>query len=221
MSELIDLSEVTLVCFNGVNPEMGVKALRYSMKDIRFAKAILFTDRRPANLGEDIELVLLPKIDFTTSCIFSLKGFLPFVNTKFCLSIHDDGFVINPHLWDSQFLNYDYIGAPWVVGHKHRVGNGGFCLKSRRFMEICQEIPWQGEHDDALTCMTYHDYFIAKECTFAPVEVAMKFALESKIPECEYNLDNCFGFHGKGEGDHFGGEGQQFKDKIKLLDNVN
>jgi len=216
---MLDLTDITLVCFNGVNPEMGIKALQYSMRGIKFAKAILFTDRMPSNADSSIEVVLLSKIDFATSCIFSLKGFLPFVKTKFCLSIHDDGFVINPHLWESSFYDYDYIGAPWVVGHKHRVGNGGFCLKSKRFMELCQEIPWHGEHDDALTCMTYHDFFVSNGCKFAPVEIAMKFALESKIPECEYNLDNCFGFHGKGDGDHFGGEGQQFKDRIKLLDN--
>jgi hypothetical protein len=49
----------------------------------------------------------------------------------------------------------------------------------------------------------------------------MRFSLESKLEGYEYNLDNCFGFHGRGEVyDVFKGEGQQFKDKIKLLDEI-
>ena len=51
----------------------------------------------------------------------------------------------------------------------------------------------------------------------------MKFSLESKIPECEYNLNNCFGFHGRGYPknvcDH-DGEYMQFQDKQKLLETI-
>jgi hypothetical protein len=51
----------------------------------------------------------------------------------------------------------------------------------------------------------------------------MKFSLESKIPECDFNLDNCFGFHGRGDPrnscDHDGFY-QQFQDKIKLLETL-
>ena len=50
------------------------------------------------------------------------------------LTIHDDGFVINPEKWDPFWLEFDYIGAsvstlrtplldPW--GNHVRVGNGG------------------------------------------------------------------------------------------------
>ena len=218
----INLTNITLICVNCVDPSAGVKALLYSMRGIQFAKSILFSDTKPNNITPDIEFVEIEKLTHDTSSIFSMKGIYPYIKTDFCLSIHDDGFVINPHLWDNEFLKYDYIGAPWVNGHIYRVGNGGFCLKSKRFIELCQQIPWSpGQHDDVLVCQVYKDFFVQHGCKYAPVEVAMKFSLESKISECEYNLDNCFGFHGRGEVQYvFQDGGQQFKDRIALLSQV-
>ena len=80
-----------------------------------------------------------------------------------------------------------------------------------------------GKHDDWELTNFYYDYFVNNGCKYAPVEVAMKFSLESKIPECEYNLNNCFGFHGRGDPkntcDH-DGEFQQFQDKQNLLESI-
>ena len=50
----------------------------------------------------------------------------------------------------------------------------------------------------------------------------MKFSLEEQIPECEFNLNNTFGFHGRGvpEMDPSRGHYQQFLDRIKLLETI-
>jgi hypothetical protein len=40
------------------------------------------------------------------------------------------------------------------------------------------------------------DYFLKNGCKYAPVELAAKFSLEYPIKEVEYDIDNCFGFHG-------------------------
>lgn len=218
----IDLPNVTISCVNCVEPHLGVKALRYSMQKINFYEAILFSDTKPTNLTPDIKFVKIKKLDHDYSSLFTLKGLFYAVKTDYSLSIHDDGFIINPHLWDPDFLNYDYIGAPWPDIYTHRVGNGGFCLKSKKLIELCQQIPWHpGDHDDNLVCLRYRDFLEKNGCKFAPLEVAYKFSLESKIPECKYDLNNCFGFHGKGIVESvFQGEGQQFKDKIKLLDTI-
>lgn len=216
-----NLTNISLVCMNCLDPELAIRAMRYSSKSINFGEMILFAHKRPTNLVPEIQYIQIPKIDHLGSCFFHLKIFYKYIKKDFCLSIHDDGFVINPHLWQDDFLNYDYIGAPWPDIYQHRVGNGGFCLKSRKFMELCQPLQWAGHHDDALTCIDNRDYFIKNGCKFAPLEIAMRFSLESKIPECEYNLNNCFGFHGKGVVyDVFKGEGQQFKDRIALLSEI-
>ena len=54
----------------------------------------------------------------------------------------------------SDFLKWDYIGAPWPLsyeafvdpfGRHIRVGNGGFSLRSRKFLEVPTkvEVPWE------------------------------------------------------------------------------
>ena len=65
-----------------------------------------------------------------------------------------------------------------------------------------------------------YDYFVSSGCKYAPVEIAMKFSLESVIPECEMNLDNCFGFHGKGDSWVFKDKGHLFIEKMNLLNNM-
>lgn len=219
---MLELNDVTLMCLNGVNPTLGAKALIYSMKSIKFNKSILFSHSAPDPLTDvlfkEIEYIPIKKLTHLGTSWFMLTQIQQYINTKFCLSIHDDGFVINPNLWKKEFLDYDYIGAPWVSGH---VGNGGFALRSRLFMDICKTLPWQGEHDDWHACVTHRDYFISKGCKFAPLDLAVTFSLEGIIPGYKYDLNECFGFHGRGEVEYlFKDKGQQFKDKISLLDQI-
>ena len=88
-------------------------------------------------------------------------------------------------------------------------------------MKLCQEIPWHGEHDDWHACVTHREYFISNGCKYAPLDVAVTLSLEGMIPGYDYNLDNCFGFHGRGEVEYlFKDKGQQFKDKISLLNEI-
>ena len=78
-----------------------------------------------------------------------------YIDSDFVLIIQDDGHIVNPHLWDNEFLNYDYIGAPWPNNKKwknrfskydekvssniirnfnlNNIGNGGFSLRSKNF----------------------------------------------------------------------------------------
>lgn len=219
---MITLSNVTLICIDGINPNIGVKALIYSMKDITFAQSYILSHIKPDNIPANITFKEIPKLSHHTYSEFVLHNLYKFVNTDFCLLINDDGFVINPHLWKDEFLQYDYIGAPWRSHYPNaRVGNGGFSLRSKKFINLCRNIEWKGEHEDAACCIFNKDYMIQNGCKYAPLELAMVFSLESKIPECEHNLNKSFGFHGKGEVyDVFEDTGQQFKDRIALLQTV-
>ena len=50
---------------------------------------------------------------------------------------------------------------------------------------------------------------------------SMRFSLEEEIPECPFDLNTCFGFHGKGTSTLRSNEhNQQLLDRIKLLDTV-
>ena len=220
----LQLRNITLLSYNCVDPIQSVKALLYSSKDIDFAEMVLVSNHKPGNLPSNIRFVETSLTTHRDYCIFVYTELPLIVSTDFTLSIHDDGFVINPHHWDDNFLQYDYIGAPWKYeGQRNRVGNGGFVLKSNKFIQLTKHLKYLGKHDDGELTNDYYDFFVLNGCKYAPLEVAMKFSLESKIPECEYNLDNCFGFHGRGNPKAVSvhdGYYQQFQDKQKLLETI-
>lgn len=218
------LKNITLYSLNCVKPIESVKALLYSSKDIEFGEMILISNQKPDNLPNNIKFVETSIKTHIETSAFVYHTLPDLIKTDYCLGIHDDGFIINPHLWDDAFLQYDYIGAPWKnYGQRNRVGNGGFILKSNKFIQLTKNLRYLGTHEDGELTNAYYDYFVRNGCKYAPVEVAMRFSLESRIPECEYNLDNCFGFHGRGDPKTVtvhDGFYQQFQDKCKLLDTI-
>jgi Protein of unknown function (DUF5672) len=222
---MLELLNVDLVSVNCVRPEESIKALLYSSQKIRFKSIKLLAHYKPSNLPDHIEFHLIPPMTHADSSPFAMFELHKYIDAEFMLSIHDDGFVINPHLWDPEFLQYDYIGAPWPVcewSTVNRVGNGGFVMISKKFLDLQKTLrcfyPY-GRNNDVFVTNDMYNFFTSNGCKYAPLEVAMRFSLESKIPECEYNLDNTFGFHGRGIGAHFADQGQQFKDRINYSAN--
>ena len=73
------------------------------------------------------------------------------IKTQFALVVQHDGFVLNANNWDNNFLNYDYIGAPWLTEATQRpdsrVGNGGFSLRSKKLLDVCTGINASGGDD--------------------------------------------------------------------------
>jgi hypothetical protein len=125
-----------------------------------------------------------------------------FVETDFVLVVQDDGFVTSPHLWNDEFLNYDYIGAPWPlyfnwVNPNKRVGNGGFCLRSKKFLEESTKLNYTGGNEDYQLCYVFDEILKNKGIKFAPVELASKFSLEMNT-ELNDDINKVFGFHGTG-----------------------
>jgi len=86
----------------------------------------------------------------------------------------------------TDYLQYDYIGAPWDLnagaGTKEAlVGNGGFSLRSRiKTIQLLQMVEWN-ENDDKLPedlwfAINFQRYLNA---SIAPLDVAKTFAVES------------------------------------------
>jgi hypothetical protein len=153
--------------------------------------------------------------DYNHYVIYNLHNH---VETTHCLLVQPDGFVLFPDKWDNNWLDYDYIGAPWAYvedayidpfGNHHRVGNGGFSLRSKKFLEVPTkvEVPWETNnsdfywmpegvvnyHEDGNVCVHNRHIFIGQGCKYAPVEVAVRFSQETRVPECEGVIS--FGFH--------------------------
>jgi hypothetical protein len=173
-------SNIELISVNCVQPELSVKALLYSSKDIIFKKLKLFSHYKPNNLPPHIEFIQIEKQTHSSMNYFSMHELPKYIEEDYMLSIHDDGFIINPHLWTDEFLNYDYVGAPWPNEATwcpvNRVGNGGFVLKSKKFMHLETHLPYTNENNDVHITNTQYEYFTKNGCTYAPVEIAMKFS---------------------------------------------
>jgi hypothetical protein len=112
-----------------------------------------------------------------------------------------DGYPLNPHLWTDEFLQYDYIGAPWPTHHVStsmggkQVGNGGFSLRSRKLYDALLKHPISMANEDLHICCTLRADLEAAGIKFAPLEVARRFAIEIPLDE-NHKLTNTFGFHG-------------------------
>ena len=120
------------------------------------------------------------------------------------LSIECDGFPVNPHHWTDDFLSWDYIGAPWPanwvrIEDGSRVGNGGCALRSRAYIEAIRDVPRpQKLPGDVYWCQhpPVLDALVRAGCKFAPLDVAMRWALEERIPEFpQWDHADSFGFH--------------------------
>jgi glycosyltransferase involved in cell wall biosynthesis len=129
---------------------------------------------------------------------FIIKQIYKWVDTTHMLIFQHDGFINNWQAWDNDWLQYDYIGAPWHYNDGMAVGNGGFSLRSKRLMEIvAHDLNINILHpEDHHICRTYRKYLEKTyDIKFAPVEIAEKFAFEGYRQPSKF-LKDQFGVHG-------------------------
>jgi len=128
------LPDVTLVCVDTINYGKAIDAIRKSLEHITPARTILFTD---IDLDDKFDVVKIPTIKSKDEYSeFIIKNLSKYITTSHVLVIQADGYVINGDAWNDEFLQYDYIGAPWLYLDGRNVGNGGFSLRSRRLQDI-------------------------------------------------------------------------------------
>tara|TARA_R100000808_G_scaffold5537_1_gene16794 strand:- start:13813 stop:14580 length:768 start_codon:yes stop_codon:yes gene_type:complete len=142
------------------------------------------------------------------------------IETNHVLIVQDHAFIINPQAWREEFLDYDYIGAPWPLSEttyitpfneRARVGNGGFSLRSQKLLTVPNYTPipfhvserrdfyqmfgQTNTNEDGNICVHNKHLFEKAGCKFAPIEVARYFSYENPVPENSGILP--FGFHKK------------------------
>lgn len=210
---MLDLPNVQLLIACCTNAEQGIRALRHSMSGINFGSVTILSPYKPSNIIDRIDWIQIDPQNPTSMNSFALKEMPKHYNLDYVLSIHDDGFVLNPHNWTDEFLNYDFIGAPWPPLHwnqTNRVGNMGFFLKSKNFSKMELGIDFICGANDWLVTNYYYHKFVSQGIKYAPLEVASRFSLELPIPEIPHDLSKTFGFHGKYT--------DEAREKCKLLD---
>jgi hypothetical protein len=200
-SGIIDLSNVTLWSSFEYGNDRDylsriVRVLRYMNRFCKFKKTVLMSHLDP---GPDFEYEWIKVIPVEKDRISAFlnqvaPGYL--LDEEFTLSVHEDGFMLCPGMWDKAFLEYDYIGAPWLP-LPGTVGNGGFCLESRKMNEAKFALPPDTSVPmipaDQYVCITHRKELEAQGLKFAPVSVAGRFSVDLLN-----RARASFGFHGKG-----------------------
>jgi len=204
-----------------------LKALSYCNDFFSFNNTILFSNEKLESEFKQINISPLNSIKEYNNFILSLNEY---IESDFVLIIQDDGHIVNPTIWSDKFLEYDYIGAPWPNSKKwkkrfkkkynkkiadqiiqnidkNQVGNGGFSLRSKKFLEYSSNFnDCEGIDEDIFLCI--YNYENAKNfgINFAPFSTAKKFSYEMSMRKIfkyhetknkEFNKENHFGWHGK------------------------
>jgi hypothetical protein len=216
---MLDLSNITLIAVSSIKLNETIHAMLQSIKNIKFNCIKLITHEYPNNLPDQITFKKCNHIsnikEYSRFMIYELHKY---VDSDFCITVQHDGYIINPNSWRSEFLNYDYIGAPWPIkndafispfGEHIRVGNGGFSLRSQKLLQTPNNIniPFEVNtsnfykhmnagcyNEDGNICVHNRHLFESVGCKFAPLEVAKYFSHETPISEVS-NIAP-FGFHG-------------------------
>ncbi len=199
------LRDVTLCCADTQHPNLAVRAMRHCMRQVTFARAVLFTN--PALLTVPADGIIIVPTQLRSRdeySVFMLRGMLNHVHTSHALIVQWDGWILNPSCWTDEFLRYDYVGAPSLdydylpvplpADHeKFRMGNGGFCLRSRRLLQALQVPDMAAFHPEDVCICHHHRQRLETEfgLQFAPLHVGARFAYER--PHANHPT---FGFHG-------------------------
>lgn len=166
---------------------------------LRFKKTVLLTDLKIKHPVHEIRKI--PKLNnFAQMNLFCIKDLWRYIDTPHYLIVQPDGYIINPEAWDDEWLNYDYIGAPWddpVMKDKNGnfgIGNGGFCLRSKSLSEFVSKknmfvpLPLVFNEDGYYSNKLNHESHLK----YPSVEEALKFSQEEIIDK----NNKPFGIHG-------------------------
>ena len=181
--EKIKLPQVTLILLTNRDFEGAKRAIDKSCEVIEFGGVKIIWDEKCNSIDEWNRKVIqdLPK----------------YIDTSHALLIHQDGYVINPHLWREEWLNYDWCSSPWPLpvddysyrsesGKIQRVGNS-VSLRSKKLMELVATREWKpyygNSNEDGFVCCHNREWLEGQGCKFIPFEEAIYFGKEAEMPE--------------------------------------
>lgn len=188
-----DFRQVTALAIDCLNPRLAAHALERSMAQCDFGDALLLTDT-PVPTQARVEAIgpIRSQREYSR---FVLRQMAEHVRTPFVLIVQWDGFVLDARQWETEFLKWDYIGAPWPESTGLGVGNGGFSLRSRRLLDALADPVFQEadvDLEDQFICQTQGARLAQHHgVRFAPAPLAQRFSYELIPPP-----QATFGFHG-------------------------
>jgi hypothetical protein len=194
---MLKLPQVTLCCVDTRLPALALKAMQASMAHVQFAEALLFTSplHGLTHVPDTVKVIELNTIrSIEDYSHFLLKGMRPYLRTSHMLIVQWDGYVVDPSMWRPEFLAMDYIGAVWPqFDDNHRVGNGGFSLRSAKLLHALEQDEIRAQHPEDI-CIARTNRTMLENgwgIKFADEALAHQFASER-----ERATRASFGFHG-------------------------
>lgn len=208
---MLKLPTVTLCAVTSIKLPETIAVMRDAMSKVEFNVSKIVTHIRPSIHGWAMNLHRpsmnmeayshceeLKSLSEYSHYIFHNRPFY----TPHVLYIQHDARLLNPDAWTDEFLQYDYIGAPWPAGHitpEIVVGNGGFSLRSGKLVETIAALgltlntpPYDNE--DVNICYNHRAILERHGIRFAPPALAARFSRELPLP-AEYEQGTPFGTH--------------------------
>lgn len=195
---MLKLPDVSLVLIETREHDLAQLAIEECESKVQFGDVIIFTDRPSQFIRADRRVITVPdwpeKVGWSRCFWYEVPLH---VRTSHILGIQWDSWIVEPSSWRDEFLDWDYIGAPWWYQDGMNVGNGGFSLRSTPFARYIRKhrarYPCLHAMDDDLYCRKYRAQ-IQHEAAFrwGTQDVASKFAFECVQPTNGYVP---FGFH--------------------------
>jgi predicted O-methyltransferase YrrM len=188
------LPDVTLVMIDTQCHELARLAMEDSLRDIEFGDAVIFSDQPIEVAGA--RWVKVPKWPNIAECSYFMWYELPdHIETKWAINIQWDSWITDPGCWTDEFLQYDYVGAPWWYDDNLNVGNG-CALRSRSLMRFLQgnkeRFPLSISQEDHLIGRVYRGALEEAGFKWPPETLASRFSLECTRPS---NDSRHFMFH--------------------------
>ena len=187
------IEDLTIVCIDCYNYGKAISALQKCNEKVKAARTLFLTDIEIEVEGVETMLIdsIKSKEEYSHFCIKELNKY---VDTTHCLVVQWDGYILDAEAWKEEFLEYDYIGAPWLYTDGRNVGNGGFSLRSKKLLETLasDELIHPLHPEDDAICRVYRPYLEEQYgIKFATDEVGESFSYELREPN-----QKTFGFHG-------------------------
>jgi Protein of unknown function (DUF5672) len=189
---MLDLPDLTLVAVYTVAHELTEMAVAECTRHVRFGDVKLFTDRPLRSQGDAIQIE--PFSDHLQAGTFTAYELPRYIKTSHVLYVQWDSWIVDPAMWRPEFLDCDYIGAPWWYRDGLNVGNSGFCIRSKALIDFLAAHPEEfplGSPEDHILCRNYRPRL--PQFKWADETLAHEFSFErTRVGP----LARSFGFHG-------------------------
>jgi hypothetical protein len=184
----LPLAQLTLCAVDCQTPALSVLALLHAMRQVDFGRVVLFTyDWLPTVVIPGIEVVDIEPIRTPAEhSQFVVRRLAAYIRSSHVLLTRWDSGVVNPAAWLDEFLVHDFIGAPWPDKPEGReVGQGGFSLRSRRFLRAGSDPRLNEEHpEDLVMCERQRDWLQQVHgIRYAPAALARRFVADQSPVE--------------------------------------